>query len=318
MRISLLLLSSALGIWLAGSASAQFESTDNKGAKLDKALTQRIKIGMTITARGGPCKGIVGTAPVPTNWPEQQVEVVEEDVTPNVKKVDYRTIAGGVKQMVVHIPSLAAGEQAKALITFEVKRSSLLPPDDTSIYSIPKKVDRDMIIYLGQSPFIETRHAKMRALAKELGGDLEGWAKVEAIYDGIREKVEYKEGKLKGALAALNDGTGDCEELSSLFIAVCRNAGIPSRIVWVEGHCYPEFYLVDSENNGHWFPCQAAGTRAFGGIPEHRPILQKGDNFKDPDRPKERLRYVSEYLTAKGLKGGGEPKVDFVRELVAK
>ena len=52
--------------------------------------------------------------------------------------------------------------------------------------------------------------------------------------------------------------------------------------VWVPGHCYPEFYLEDAEGRGHWIPCQAAGTRAFGSMPEHRPILQKGDNFRVP------------------------------------
>ena len=44
--------------------------------------------------------------------------------------------------------------------------------------------------------------------------------------------------------AALRDGTGDCEELSSLFIALCRAHGIPARTVWVPDHCYPEFYLA--------------------------------------------------------------------------
>jgi hypothetical protein len=71
---------------------------------------------------------------------------------------------------------------------------------------------------------------------------------------------------------------------------------------------------VDDESKGHWFPCQAAGTRDFGGIPEKRAILQKGDNFKDPDRPRERLRYVSEFLEGAGMKGGGRPQVKFIRE----
>jgi hypothetical protein len=87
-------------------------------------------------------------------------------------------------------------------------------------------------------------------------------------------------------------------------------------MVWVQGHCYPEFYLVDAKGKGYWFPCQAAGTRAFGGIPEHRPILQKGDNFRDPDRPKEPLRYVNEFVKGSAVKGGGKPRVEFVRELV--
>ena len=45
----------------------------------------------------------------------------------------------------------------------------------------------------------------------------------------------------------------------------------PPACVWVPGHCYPEFYLEDEQGQGHWYPCQAAGTRIFGAMPEARP-----------------------------------------------
>ena len=94
------------------------------------------------------------------------------------------------------------------------------------------------------------------------------------------------------------DGFGDCEELTSLFVAMCRVAGIPARSVWVPGHCYPEFYLEDEQGEGHWYPCQAAGTRIFGAMPEARPVLQKGDNFRIPGS-RQPQRYVQETVTAK-------------------
>jgi hypothetical protein len=304
-------------ILVAVPAPGQFEAPaiDN-GPRIEKTLVQKIRIGVEITAEGGPCRGLRATLPVPTEWPEQKVQILEEKTTPNVKKVQYRSLAAGVQQMVVEIPQILAGERASAFVTFEVSRSSLLPPEDTSLFKIPAKVDREIVPYLGASPYIETRHPKIVALARQAGADLDGWTKVEAIYDLAREKVEYKPGELKGAARALQDGTGDCEELTSLFIALCRNNRIPARMVWVHEHCYPEFYLVDDKGKGHWFPCQAAGTRSFGGIPEQRPILQKGDNFRDPDRPKTQLRYVSEFVKGSALKGGGKPSVEFVRELV--
>ncbi len=317
---SLLYRSSVIGLILLcvflTPAQAQFETeqVDNKGAKLDQSLTKKYKFGVSITASSGPCRGVVATIPVPTNWPEQKVEVGAEDLSSQVRNVSYRTIAGGVKQMVISIPQLERGESAHAFVTFEITRHSLVPPDDTSIFKEPQKdkLPKDFLFYLGNSPYIETTSPKIVKLAKEVTAGKSGWEKVEAIYDSAREKVQYKNGDLKGALRALNDGTGDCEELTSLFIAMCRAVGIPARSVWVPDHCYAEFYLVDEEGKGYWFPCQAAGSRAFGGIPEHRPILQKGDNFRDPDRPKERLRYVNEFL--KGAKIQGKPKVEFVRE----
>ncbi|HZZ72284.1 MAG TPA: transglutaminase-like domain-containing protein [Pirellulales bacterium] len=310
----------ALAFFLvAQTACAQFgDKVDTHGARNDKAATQKIKIGIVVTAVGGPVAGLVGTAPVPFDWPEQTVKVDKEDLSPGVQKIEYKTLNSGVKQMIIHIPTLPAGQEAHALVTFEVTRYSQLPPSDTSLLSIPKKVDREMGLFLGPSPFIESRNQKIIDLAKATIADKQtDWEKVEAIYDKVREKVVYKEGPLKGALKGLIDGTGDCEEITSLFIAMCRADNIPARSVWVDGHCYPEFYLVDGEGKGYWIPCQSAGSRAFGGIPEHRPILQKGDNFMDPMRPNERLRYVSEFVRGASHKGGGQPHVKFVRELVS-
>src|SRR6185295_13350269 len=147
-----------------------------------------------------------------------------------------------------------------------------------------EKTTRKVSAFLGVSPFIETTNAKIKTLAKDLIKDKESaWEKVETIYDYVRDHVEYQDGPLKGAVAALKDGKGDCEELTSLFIALCRANKIPARTVWVPGHCYPEFYLVDKAGHGYWIPCQAAGDRDFGGIGELRPILQKGDSFSLPE-----------------------------------
>jgi hypothetical protein len=306
----------------ARSARAQFDDpkpAQALGPQIDKPVIVRIKIGMVITATGGPCRGIVGTAPVPTEWPEQQVKIDKEEVTPNIPKVAYRTLGGGtVRQMIVTVPHLNPGEEASAMITFEVTRHTILPPADTSKYKIPEKSDkeRELSVYLGPSPYIESHNDKIIKLAKEASEGKENWEKVEAIYDVVKTKLTYKEGALKGALKGLNDGTGDCEEFSSLFIAMCRSQDIPARTVWVPGHCYSEFYMVDDKDKGYWFPCQSAGSRAFGGIPETRPILQKGDNFHDPDRPHDRLRYVSEMLRGATIKGGGQPHVKFIREEV--
>ena len=141
------------------------------------------------------------------------------------------------------------------------------------------------MMYLGPSPYIESENSKIVKLAKDVTEGKQGWDKVEAIYDTVRDKLTFKEGDIKGALKGLTDGTGDCEEYSALFVAMCRAVDIPARTVMEPSHVYSEFYLVDDKGKGYWFPCQSAGAKAFGGIPETRPILQKGDNFHDPDRP---------------------------------
>jgi transglutaminase-like putative cysteine protease len=254
--------------------------------------------------------------PIPVDWPEQKVKVINEEVSSEIRRISYDVVGDTVKRMVVQIPFIRAGESAQAMVTFECTRYHIVAPEETSQYKIPKKITPKIRKYLGPSPSIETKNGKIRKLAREIIRDVQGdWAKVEAIYDWVRNHVEYKNGPLKGAYQALKDGDGDCEELSSLFIAFCRVNGIPARTVWVPGHCYPEFYLDDAEGEGHWFPCQAAGTRAFGSMPEYRPILQKGDNFRVPEK-KGRQRYVSEQLKIVDVMGPNSPKVEFVREVL--
>jgi hypothetical protein len=314
-RVGRLLVALMLSVGLPASAPGQFKQGDTEGTKLGEARVQRVQIGITVNAVGGPCRGIVGYTAVPDDWPEQEVKIAQEEVSPGAT-VSYRGVDGMAKAMEVRIPMLRAGEEAKAIVTFEVRRSPILPPDDTDIYQMPdlKKLDRAVRICLAPSPKIESRDPKIRSLAKQIGGDEpKAWKKVEAIYDWVRDHVEYKNGPLKGALAALREGSGDCEELTSLFIALCRASDVPARTVWVHGHCYPEFYLVDAKGTGHWFPCQAAGTRAFGEIAELRPILQKGDNIRPPYDRRTPKRYLANHLAGTG----SQPRVTFIRRMVS-
>jgi transglutaminase-like putative cysteine protease len=297
-------------------ALAQFKDVEpSNGPRPDRESTTRIRIGVIVKNSGGPLYNAVATAPVPAEWPEQQVEIVSEDNTSHVRKLSYRSVAPGLRQMVVEIPVVLPGHEAKSLVTFEVTRRTLLAPKDTRDLKIPKKLDRQLSLCAGSSPYIESRHPKIVAASKEAVGEVESdWNKVEAIYDWTRDHVAYKKGDLKGAARALFDKEGDTDELTSVFIALCRAQKIPARTVFVLEHCYAEFYLEDDEGKGYWFPCQPAGQRLFGGIDELRPILQKGDNYKNPDNSKERLRYVSEHFTAASR--NAKPSVEFVCELV--
>lgn len=286
-----------------------------KGCKLGTEQTQKLQVGMVVTAQGGPCQGIVGTACVPIDWPEQEVKIVEEDCSPSVKSITYRQLPAA-RQMVVNMPFIPANQDCRAVLTFEIHRHALLAPEDTSIFVLPntKKLKSDTRIYLGPSPMIEVNNAKIKALVKEaMAGKETAWAKVEAIFDAVRSKVEQRDGgPFKSAAVALKDGYGATEDICSLFISACREADVPARMVWVVGHLYTEFYLEDAEGQGYWFPAQPAGNREFGAISEMRPILHKGDSFQTPEKPREKQRFLSEYLTG----AGGKPSCRFIREMV--
>jgi hypothetical protein len=290
--------------------------SDDRGIRLGEQTTSKWRFGVIVKAVGGPVTGIRATLPVPMDWPEQMVKKVSEEKMPNVNAVTFRTLDGGVKQMVVNIARLPTGSEASAVVTFEVVKCHIEPPLDTSIYRLPIKPGGELKKFLSPSPYIESTDPKIKSLAGELAaGKEQAWDQAAAIYDWVRANVKYEFAEqIKPAVAALKDGQGDCEELSSLVVALCRASKIPARAVWVPGHTYPEFYLVDDQGLGHWFPCQAAGAdRQFGGMAEDRPILQKGDNFKVPEE-RSPQRYVKQTLSAKDA--AAPPEVKFIMERV--
>ena len=277
------------------------------------------RIGAEITASRGPCRDIVAMVTVPLECPEQEVKILSEDFSPRSATSPTACCGDGVRQMMISVPVLPDGATAHAMLTVEVTTHPILPPEETDDLKIPKRLDRKIRKFTNGSPYIEVKHRNIRALSKEIMDAVDAsatdWEKIEAIYDAVLEKIEYVEGPDKSALEALRDKQADCQGRSMLFIALCRANKIPARMVWVDGHAYPEFYLEDTPGNGDWYPCESAGTRAFGEMPLARTILQKGDNFRVPER-KERLRYASDYMIGLPTPGGGKPKARYIREQV--
>lgn len=299
--------------WGALCALAGAAEENPAAIRLGDSTTSNWRFGVVISTPDGAASGLVATLPVPMDWPEQQVKQIDEQHSPGVR-VTYRTLDSGVKQMVVNVPKLAAGEEASAIVTFAVTKRRIVEPADTSGLVLPTKLNRDMAKFLTPSPYIESTDERIKALSPEItAGKTAGWEQTAAIFDWVRANVKYKFAEqIKSAVAALDDGEGDCEELSSLVIALCRASKIPARAVWVPGHTYPEFYLVDAAGQGHWYPCQAAGeARQFGSMLEDRPILQKGDNFRVPEE-RQPQRYVQQRLSAKNAVGS--PRAKFVME----
>ncbi|MDA7951773.1 MAG: transglutaminase-like domain-containing protein [Pirellulaceae bacterium] len=296
------------------------ESKSYGGMVLGEGFTQKLKVGVQVTARAGDIRGIVATIPIPSKWPEQTLSIVDEETTPHVKKIKYRDLEQGARQMIVTIDSLPRGKMAKAIVTFEITRHSSTAPEETDhLVLLKKKIPTNVRRALGKSPLIESTDRHIKKQAKEIIKDHENvWDQVEAIHTWVRENIEHKNEKLKGAAETLKSKTGNHEDLVSLFIALCRANKIPARTVWIPGGCYPEFYLAEEEEgNGAWYPCQITGGDGFGGIDERSPILQKGDNLKVPGE-KKRFRFVPEKLTGAKLTAQNVPTVRFIRQVLPK
>ena len=92
--------------------------------------------------------------------------------------------------------------------------------------------DDGMEEFLAHERYIECGDDKIRQIAKGIEGATEIEV-VKAIYDYVLDNMKYVVlGKNdKGALAALEQGKGDCTEYSDLFVAICRAKNIPARVV---------------------------------------------------------------------------------------
>lgn len=303
---------------VTSAQSGSAENEDNgKGVRFGDFVTEYWQVGVKIRAIGGSCQGFYVTIPVPNDWYDQEVKLVDEDFSLHVGRVKYRVMDHGVRQMVLNIPRIQADSEARALVTFEVKTRVVLPPENTDIFTIPKRVDREIKIHTNPSPYINSRSSSIRRKVRELvAGKDKAWEQVRAIYDFVHDEVKIApSGKMVGSEATLRNMSGIGEDKVNLFVALCRSHGVPCRIVWVRGHFYPEFYLIDDEKVGHWFPCEVVGNTDFGSYSKPRPILQRGDNIKVPEK-KERLRFVPEFL--QGKKSRGKPRITFIRAKVAK
>ena len=309
-------------------AESTVETPDDgqRGPRLGKAVSTKYRAGMIFEARAnGGCKDLLGTAPVPTDFPEQKVRTLEENF-PRVARVDYRDLKeGGARQMVFRMRELKPGQRVEATVLFEVTRRPILPPSQPEIYQFPKTVPRDLRRYLKAGDYIESTSKTVRKLASDIIEQVEeanknatDWEKIDALFEYVRTEISYKEAQIekpmRGALAALRTRDGDCEDMSALFIAMCRSLDVPARLVRVPGHCWAEFYLVDDEKNGHWFPAQVAGTEELGSMQDVRVILQKGDSFRLPESPKEDSLYVKELFTGQLKENAPDPIYQFIHD----
>ena len=328
-------------------ASAQFDFARNEpdgaryigGPRLGENHTQIWRAGF-ILEPGFAIENLLVAIPVPMNWREQRiVSINEEKMDANLaSRIEYRNLNGGATEMWFHLGRVQPARPLEIVVAFEVQNYELLPPDNPSQYAIPSRLPPDIGPYLRPSPKIESNESVFSKMYADITKDRDtDWDKVEALYSFVQNNVKYDETAwnkpAKGALAVTKmpkgAWTGDCKDMTCLFVALCRAGKIPARVVRVPEHCYAEFYLelkqdTRTSNNrrtsppGFWFPCQVSGTYSFGGIPEKRVILQKGDSFPDADNPKAKVLFLREYVRGDKAPGSPDPTVKFIQEAVLK
>jgi hypothetical protein len=267
--------------------SARQDPADGGLLEYTKIRTYRWRVTFTFNSPPDGIHDVAGYFAVPIEWPEQVVKFVEES-KPSKIRTRPREVPGVGSLEIATASVIAGGLSVSVARYYDLTRYAVrfAPKSDTDALRIPAELPQAVKPHLGVAPGIETTLPKIVALGKTLR-DEKGrpWETAKNCFEWVRKNVHYEEGDYRGAKWAIEKGLGDCEDLTALFIALCRGHGIPSRSVWVEGHVYPEFYLEDpTAQAGCWIPCQLVGPPWFGRMYDTRVILQKGDKVEDPLR----------------------------------
>jgi hypothetical protein len=242
-----------------------------------------LSIGVEMQGEGGATQ-IRASTPVPTQHPEQPIENVQ--IEAEGCQARLQTLGEGAAQLVMAAPSIRPGQTIRALARYRLtlKKQYQGYTRDQFAAEQPEPPDAIRKLYLNDSPGIQTSSTEVRRLAAEITGDkqLHPWDHAESYFRWGREHITPKRGSFIGVVNSLRRRSGDCEELAGIFVALCRHAGIPARLVWVPNHNWAEFYLTDTDGQGHWIPAHTSCYQWFGWTGVHELVIQKGDRLSVP------------------------------------
>ncbi|HEY1785320.1 MAG TPA: transglutaminase-like domain-containing protein [Pirellulales bacterium] len=301
----------------SGAKSVTQKVVKDPAMELTDPRTYRLKILLKVEAPDGKLTNVVAVEPIPMDWPEQQVRLISQKLSAGAR-VTQEVIPGQAAVLRLQVATIPQGGSATVERLYEVTRHRMqfkMPPDELDRPHRPPAELRDALT--GPAPGLETQHPKIVALAESLrhrAVNQGSWDMVKGFWQWTRDNVKFENGDFRGALFAVENKCGDCEEMSALFVSLCRLSNITARTVWVEGHDYPEFYLSDRQGVGHWIPAQVVGPPWFGEMAEYRPIFQKGDRFYDRFQ-KQYTRYVPHTARADG--SSTQPKLIVDHQIIS-
>ena len=172
---------------------------------------------------------------------------------------------------------LSGGRQERAGDTLIVRRETGAAL--AAAYRLPAR-DTALARWLAPQPLIESAEPGIRVEADRiLGGERDPARAAERLTHGVAGLVRKEvTGGMPSALRVLTQRRGDCNELTVLYVALARAAGLPARpaagIVALGGrfyyHAWPEVYLgtwVAVDPTLDQFPADAAHLRfVVGGL----------------------------------------------------
>ncbi|PYP16625.1 MAG: hypothetical protein DMD54_09210 [Gemmatimonadetes bacterium] len=192
--------------------------------------------------------------------------------------VPLTALAAGVKSDPVPRPRLLVRRNGRD--TLDIRQADA-PQANAAPYRLPAR-DTALARWLTPEPLIQSHDPRIAAEARQIIQRERSPTRVAAllthwVHGSVRRAIPHP-GSAPSAVRVLENPSGDCNEFTTLYVALARSAGLPARTVsgllYVNGrfyyHAWPEIYLNDwiaVDPMFDQFPADAAHLRiAVGGL----------------------------------------------------
>jgi hypothetical protein len=268
-----------------------------------------VSIGLEMQGKGDASR-LQATTPVPSEFPEQKIDKLE--ILTEGCEARIAPLTSGAAQLEMAAPGIGKGQVIRAIarmrMTLRKQYHGFAKEQFPAKQQLPVEIKKT---YLQDSPGIQASDDKVRKLAKEIAAEHKHpWDQVRTISQWIRQNIKAQIGAYTSVAAAMDNKKGDCEEMSAVFVALCRALQIPARLVWVPNHNWAEFYLTNEKGEGHWLPGHVSCYDWFGWTGAHELVLQKGDRIMHPQK-RVPQRLLQDWMQWQG----DRPIVRFIGEL---
>ena len=193
-----------------------------------------------------------------------------EIVAEGAARAEITTTADGNRMAYIEWAADADPATRIAEVSFHATRNEAVVPVDQIVESgeVPEDI---AAAYLGSSAMVAADDPEVIALAQEITAGKETYVdKARAVYDWIYDNME-RDNDVVGCgdgdvcrLITPEERAGKCTDINSVFVALCRAAGVPATEMFgirmnaddITGnqHCWAEFYVPGTG----WVPADPA------------------------------------------------------------
>lgn len=227
----------------------------------ERGSTRRVTLTYTCHVFGVPkdTKTLDCWIPVPSSDDRQSIEIVKEDES-NGRITTEGKYGNRMYYQHIDLTKKQISDTATISISYNAVLSEKSVPEAKTLAALPKtNPGEDMKVYLSSNSLIPLQ-GPVTELNRQLNLSSAPIPAARQIYDYLIGNMVYNY-KAPGAgrgdvLWACNSHTGDCSDYHSIFIGVCRSAGIPADHVFglplrvrqgkaevSDWHCWARFWV---------------------------------------------------------------------------